>query len=118
MRMLMFATGVAREGLYAMIEARSGDSTAARARLAQVEARLARSDCRLSHACLELAYAFAYVGARERALATVERLQPPGSWTSYWLSHPALDPMRQDPRFVRVLERSRAAANAARPSPR
>ena len=108
----------ARDELYAMIDARSGDSTAARTRLTQVEARLASLDCRLSHACLELAYALAAVGARDRALAMVERLNPPGSWTYYWLSHPALDAIRQDPRFVRVIQRSREAVDAARPSRR
>jgi TolB-like protein/tetratricopeptide (TPR) repeat protein len=104
----------ARDELYALIEARSGDTSAALARLARVEARLASADCEVSHACLDLAYALAAVGARERALAVVERLKPPGSWIYYWLSHPALDSIRQDPRFVRIIQRSQAAMEAAR----
>ena len=104
----------AREQIYAMIEARAGDSTAARARLVPVEARLASADCQLSHACLELAYALAQVGARDRALAVIERLKPAGSWLSYWLGREELDPIRQDPRFVRVLRESQAAMDAMR----
>jgi TolB-like protein/Flp pilus assembly protein TadD len=98
----------ARDLLYAMIDARAGDSTGARRRLERVEGALATADCELSHACLELAVALSYTGARERALTVVERLKPRASWLNYWLSRAEFDPIRQDPRFVRVIQEARA----------
>lgn len=105
-----------REELLAMIEARAGDSSAARARLAAVEAALSRSDCELSHPCLDLAFTLATVGARDRALNVLERIRPRGTWLLYWSSRPEFDPIRQDPRFVRVMKESRANVEALKRS--
>ena len=98
----------ASDALLAMLDARAGDTTAALSRLAVVERALARSDCFLSHQCLELSLALANVGARERALALFERLQPRATWLLYWSGHPYFDPIRADPRFARIVDESRA----------
>jgi TolB-like protein/Flp pilus assembly protein TadD len=107
-----------REEIIALIEARRGDTAAALARLAPVEATIERSDCELSHACLDLAFTLASVGARDRALRIVERMTPRSSWLHYWTSRPEFDAIRQDPRFVRVIQEARANMLSLQPSSR
>jgi TolB-like protein len=96
-----------REEILALIEARAGDSVAARARLVSVETALRGSDCIVSHECLELSFTLASVGARERALAVFERMSRE-RWLVYWSSRPEFDAIRREPRFQRVLAESRA----------
>lgn len=99
---------VGREEILALLEARAGDSVAARARLTAVEAVLASADCIVSHECLELSFTLASVGAHERALQVFERIRPRGPWLAYWSARPEFDSIRSHPRFRRVVEESRA----------
>ncbi|MFI5207401.1 MAG: hypothetical protein ACHQX4_05200 [Gemmatimonadales bacterium] len=92
-----------QEELLAMLEARAGDSAAARARLVRVDSAMRGSDCYVSHPCVELAWALAAVGERERALAVLERITPRNSWIAYWSRRAEWDPIRNDPRFQAVL---------------
>jgi len=101
-------SAVGREELLALLEARAGDSAAARARMAGVDSSMAHRDCYLSHECLELAMTLASVGSTERALAVLGRFNPPDAWLAYWTRRAEFDPIRSDPRFQRLV----AAATA------
>lgn len=92
-----------REEVLAMIEARAGDSAAARARMVRVDSAMAGTDCFHSHSCLELSWALAAAGARERALAVFERITPRDYWIAYWSRRAEFDPIRDEPRFRSVL---------------
>jgi TolB-like protein/Tfp pilus assembly protein PilF len=96
-----------REELLAMLEAREGDSAAARERVARVDSAMRSADCWVSHACLDLAWALAAAGMRTEALAVVERIQPRNSWLAYWAGRAEFDPVRADPRFQTVLAEAR-----------
>lgn len=98
-----------REEILAMLEARRGDSAAARTRLEGVESTMRGADCFASHNCLELAMALAQVGARDRSLVVLERLRPRGVWLAYWTRRPEFDVIREDPRFQRLLAEALAA---------
>jgi TolB-like protein/Flp pilus assembly protein TadD len=93
--------------ILAVIEARSGDTVAARRRLATADSGIATRDCRVSHDCLELAGSLAQIGERARALTVIERLTPVGDWTALWLRRPELDVIRNEPRFQRIIAASR-----------
>jgi hypothetical protein len=46
-------------------------------------------------------------GERERALIILEAWKPRGPALWFWLRWPSLDPLRQEPRFMRIVEESR-----------
>jgi TolB-like protein len=104
----------AREQVLAMLEARAGDSSAARARMAAVDAAMRDRDCFLSHDCIELSFALGVVGLRDRALAVLERIRPRGSWLAYWTGRPEFDAIRADPRFRSVVAEARANGDVER----
>jgi len=99
-----------RDELLAMLEARAGDSAAARARLTRVDQAMRTTDCWLSHACLELSMALAGVGLRDDALAVFERIAPRAIWLAYWGQRPEFAPIRREPRYQAVMAEAQRMA--------
>jgi TolB-like protein/Tfp pilus assembly protein PilF len=91
------------EVLMAAVEGHAGDTLAARARLE----RLVRGFIDPEHPGLydgvNIAAGFARIGDRERALDLIERVVPRGIllWTN--LQSPLFDPIRDEPRFQRLM---------------
>ena len=98
---------VSSEALVAILQARAGDTAAARARLDRAIAQLpdpAHSDYSPAQ---WLALAFLRVGDRDRALATLESVRPRGINLWFTMRDPGFDPIRQDPRFRALVEQTR-----------
>jgi len=101
----------AEEPLYgefaiAIVEARLGDTVAARARAERLPASAFGADPVSPHPGVFAAAALVALGDHDRALDLVERLRPRGAHLATDLLLPQLDPIRAHPRFQRVLEES------------
>ena len=93
----------------AQMEAVTGDTAAARARLEPVLAGLAPGDGPVTvRVGWELAAALVALGERDRAILLLERIHPRGAWLWSYLIFRDFDPVRDDPRF-------QAAYRAAKP---
>ena len=90
----------------AQVEARTGDSASARARLEPLLAPVAEGPVSVREG-YELALALVATGQKDRALDLLERVRPHGAWLWSYLVFPGFDPIRAEPRFVRVYEESR-----------
>jgi serine/threonine-protein kinase len=90
---------VSSEPLVATLEAFSGDTAAARARLAGVIARLPNPERPDYTAGQWIALAHLRMGDRERALAVLETVRPRGINLWFIMRDPGFDPIRETPRF-------------------
>jgi serine/threonine-protein kinase len=99
------------ESVLAMIDAREGDTSAARARLSGL---VQRPDLRRPAPIQAMFLASAFVAIRRNteALELLERV-PRTAWFAFLLRSPYLDPLRSDVRFQRVVEESRPPTAAA-----
>jgi TolB-like protein/Tfp pilus assembly protein PilF len=98
------------EPLVATLEAFSGDTAAARARLARVIAGLPDPAHPEYTAGQWLALAYLRVGDRERALSVLESVRPRGINLWFIMREPGFDPMRDTPRFRALVEENRPPA--------
>ena len=97
------------EAVLSQIEAQTGNSTSARARLEALLAPFARADTVDVRDGYELALALVATGQQNRALDLLERVRPRGPWLWSYLLSPGFDPIRSQPRFQRVYQDSRPA---------
>jgi Tfp pilus assembly protein PilF len=91
----------------AMVEFRSGDSATARARVdALADSALSGGGAVDLETAWLVGSALVAVGERDKSLALVERAHPRGAhlWNDFRM--PELDPIREDPRFQRILSDS------------
>ena len=100
------------ESVLAMIDAREGDTSAARARMTRL---LRRPDLRRPTAIQATfpASALVALGEMDEALDLLERA-PRSAQLGLWLRSPYLDPLRSDARFKRLVEETRPPGAAAR----
>jgi TolB-like protein/Tfp pilus assembly protein PilF len=100
------------EALLAMVEARSGDTAAARVhlrRMGGLAGIMAQVRERAAEEGLLPAAALLAVGDRAGALVFLEGVQPRGARFWYGLRAPEFDALRADPQFHRLVEESRPA---------
>lgn len=90
----------------AQVDAASGDTAAARARLAPVLEKV-RPEGALTPRSYQVALTMIAIGRRDQGLQTLERIEPRGPWLWSYLIMPGFDPVRADPRFVRLVNASR-----------
>ena len=95
----------------ALVEARAGDTVAARASLERYLGTATAAEYENPNWGPWVAVALIATGQRERALDLLERIRRPSGELWVQLSAPEFDPVRTEPRFQRVS----AAANLARP---
>jgi tetratricopeptide (TPR) repeat protein len=99
------------EALLTMVEARRGDTAAARAHLSRIAGVLPGMMVQVRERAAEEgllpAAALLAVGDRAGALAFLEGVQPRGARFWSGLRYPELDALRADPRFQRLVEESR-----------
>ncbi len=95
------------EAALAIVQARLGDTVAARARAERLAATALGADPVSWHLVPFAAAALVALGDHDRALDLVERIRPRGAHLATDLQLPQLDPIRAHPRFQRVLEESR-----------
>ena len=90
----------------AAVAAYSGDTVRARQLMAQAVAPYAGESA--PPLVVEvLAFGFTAIGDRNSALAWLDRARPRGALMWWNMLYPALDPLRGDPRFQRILEANR-----------
>jgi hypothetical protein len=87
----------------AQVEARAGDTAAARAMLAPLMAALGTDDPVAVREGYGTALALLALGDRDRAIALLERVRPRGAWLWSYLVMPWFDALRADPRFQRLI---------------
>lgn len=90
----------------AQVEARTGDAASGRARLEPVLASVAEGPISVREG-YELDLALVATGQKDRALDLLERVRPRGAWLWSYLVFPGFDPIRAEPRFVRIFEEAR-----------
>ena len=101
---------ISSEPLVATLEGLSGDTAAARARLARVIAALPNPERPDYTAAQWIALAYLRIGDPARALSVLESVRPRGINLWFMMRDPGFDPVRGDPRF-------RALVDATRPPP-
>ncbi len=93
-------------GPLAMVRAAEGDTAGARDLLARALARFERRPLGANHAWL-LGQGFMAVNARAQALTVLERTESRGMFLWWALQFSAFAPLRQEPRFQRLLAANR-----------
>lgn len=92
----------------ALLDYRSGDTVRARGRVDSLLAPVLTATGSLPvDDANNLTFPLMAVGERDAALAVLERARPRGLGLWAWLRAPWLDPIRNEPRFQRLLEESR-----------
>jgi serine/threonine-protein kinase len=95
------------DAMVAALEASAGDTAAARARLERLVAELPDPRHPSYTAAQWLSLGFLRSGDRERALALLEAARPQGQFLWNVLRDPGFDPLRNEPRFRALVERTR-----------
>jgi TolB-like protein/Tfp pilus assembly protein PilF len=95
------------EPLRAALEARRGDTVAARGRLGRLAAQLADPNDPGDEAGPIMAEAYLRIGDTATALDWLERVRPRGGYLHFGLRFPVFDAVRSDPRFQRLVAESR-----------
>jgi TolB-like protein/Tfp pilus assembly protein PilF len=90
----------------AQVDARLGDTAAARATVEPLVAALGPDGPLGMREGTEIALALVALGDRTRALDLLERVRPRSAWLWSYLILPWYDPVRADPRFQRLLRES------------
>jgi TolB-like protein/Tfp pilus assembly protein PilF len=98
---------VTTEPLLIALEARAGDTVAARAHMERLLGRLGDVAHLDYVGGSSIALGFVRIGDPERALAMLESVRPRGIELWSILRDPAFDPIRRDPRFQRLVEETR-----------
>jgi len=89
------------------IDAATGDSLAARAGAETLARIVPGSEPILQVPGIYVAVALCAVGERGRCLDVLGRIRPAGAYLWTWLRNPLWDPIRSDPRFVRLVAQCR-----------
>jgi len=103
---------ISTEPLVAALEARSGDTTAARARLERLVSQFADPQQPSHTEGYNSALGFVWIGDGARALVILESVRPRGLTIGSYLRDPAFDPIRSDPRFERLVAETRPPGRA------
>jgi len=90
----------------AQVDARLGDTAAARATVEPLVAALGPDGPIAMREGTEIALALVALGDRARAMDLLERVRPRGAWLWSYLVMPWWDPVRADPRFQRLVRES------------
>ena len=93
--------------MLAALQARQGDTAAARSRLERVVAQLPDPAHPPYLVAYSLAVAWLRIGDRDRALSTLEGSRPQGLRLWFVTRDPGFDPIRETPRFRVLVEQSR-----------
>jgi tetratricopeptide (TPR) repeat protein len=86
--------------------AAGGDTVGARQKLVPVLAKLPGEGA-LTPRYYQTALALIATGRRDDGLKTLERIKPRGAWLWSYMIMPSFDPVRADPRFVKLLDEAR-----------
>jgi len=105
------------EAVLAMLDAATGDTGSARARVARLGREAPASD-RPTSGDYWISAALVAIGERERALVLLERIRPRGVKLWSYLRYPEFDPLRGDPRFQQIFTESRPPGPARSLGPR
>ena len=100
--------------ILAQAEALAGDTARARERLAPVLAQVPREGPLIPR-YYQSSLAMIATGRRDEGLAVLERIKPRGAWLWSYLVMPGFDPVRADPRFVKLVDESRPPGAAKAP---
>ena len=100
--------------ILAQAEALAGDTARARERLVPVLAQVPREGPLIPR-YYQSSLAMIATGRRDEGLAVLERIKPRGAWLWSYLVMPGFDPVRADPRFVKLVDESRPPGAAKAP---
>jgi serine/threonine-protein kinase len=103
---------LAAEDVLTALDLRSGDTAAARGRLARLRALAPRPDEPGVHQATAWAAVLVATGHSREALDFLERARVAPTHLRFHLKEPRFDPIRADPRFQRLMERLRAREKA------
>ena len=92
--------------VHAQVDARTGDTAAARTTVEPLVAALGPDGPVAIREGTEIAIALINLGDRGRALDLLERVRPRSAWLWSYLIMPLYDPVRADPRFQRLVRES------------
>ena len=95
------------EPVVAALEARTGDSAAARARMQRLADQMPNPQHPGDFIGTSVALGFARIGDAARTLDLLESIRPRGLNLSYFLLDPGFDLVRSDPRFQRLVAETR-----------
>jgi hypothetical protein len=100
------AAPIAALAILTVLDARTGDTTAARQHLANLLRAAGTTDRPAPAQGFLVGWPLVAVGDTEQALNFLERVQPRGAALSFYLRFPEFDPVRSHPRFQRLVAES------------